>query len=390
MGRIPEDALVWAEIDLKAIAHNVRELRRITNPSARLMAVVKANGYGHGALEVAKEALNSGAKFLGVARIGEAIPLRKGGISAPILIFGTTPASGMGALIELDLTQTVFSFESARALSQAAAQSGKRIRVHVKVDTGMGRLGVLSRVGRADAAPGENAQGAVHEIESIVRLPGLDVEGLYTHFAGADLKDKSYAKEQLERFLSLGEQLRRNGIEFRVRHAANSAALIDIPESHMDMVRPGISIYGLYPSEEVNRDRVDLKPAMALKARIVQLKDVPAGFKVSYGMTHETPGPTGIATIAIGYADGLRRALSSRGRMLAGGRIVPIVGRVCMDLTMLDVGGASGLHAGDEVVLFGRQGESFISVDEVASELGTIHYEVVTTISERVPRVYLT
>ena len=389
MNRVPEDAQVWAEIDLKAIAHNLRELRRVTNPRARMMAVVKADGYGHGAREVARQALDHGAELLGVARIEEALSLRRAGISAPVLIFGFTPAGLLHQLIHLDLTQTVYSLESARAVSEPGAAIGKRVKVHVKVDTGMGRLGMLCCSGRTNALPGQSPQGVLEEIESILRLPGLEVEGLYTHFAGADLSDKSYAKEQLERFLSLCEGLRRNGIEFRFRHAANSAALIDMPESHLDLVRPGISIYGLDPSDHVNRERVDLKPAMALKARIIQLKDVSAGFKVSYGMTYETREPTRIATIAIGYADGLRRALSSRGHALAGGRRVPIVGRVCMDLTMLDVGGSSGLHVGDEVVLFGRQGDESISVDEVASELGTIHYEVVTTVSGRVPRVYL-
>ncbi len=385
-----EDFPVWAEIDLAAVAHNVRELRRAAQPTAALMAVVKADGYGHGAVEISRQALANGASWLGVARLSEAEALRQAGIRAPILLFGETPCAAVRRLMDLDLVQTVFSAEYAHALSHAAAAAGGSVRVHIKVDTGMGRLGLLAgssgdpRGSRHDAE-----EDLARQVEAVLRLPGLAAEGLYTHFAGADLADKAFAREQLALFLALAERLRRSGATFQHLHAANSAALLDLPESHLDLVRPGIAIYGLYPSPHVDRSRAALKPALTLKARIVQVKDVPAGFKVSYGMTYETPRPTRIATVSIGYADGLRRSLGGRGFMLVRGTRAPIVGRVCMDLTMIDVGGIEGLRAGDEVVVFGGGEAGAPSTDEIALELGTISYEVVTSIPSRVPRVYL-
>jgi len=384
-----DSPLVWAEIDLRAIAHNVRELKRITDPAARLMAVVKANGYGHGAVEVAQTALDSGATALGVARIHEGIDLRKAGMDVPILVFGYTPPALADQLIKFDLTQTVYSQKTAEALSGMAASDGKKIRVHLKMDTGMGRLGLVLGRTRRIASRTEPGNEALREVEAIARLPGLEVEGIYTHFATADSSNKSYATYQLELFVAFIEQLRIAGLEFSMKHAANSAAVIDMPESHLDMVRPGISIYGFYPSEEVNKARISLKPAMALKTKIIHLKDVPAGFKVSYGGTYETEKPTTIATVPIGYADGLNRLLSSKGHMLVRGRHAPIVGRVCMDLTMLDVGDIPEVGLEAEVVIFGRQGTECITADEIARSLATIHYEIVATVMNRVSRRYL-
>jgi alanine racemase len=383
-----DTSLVWAEIDLKAIAHNVGELRRITQPEARLMAVVKANGYGHGAIEVAQCALQNGAATLGVARIEEGIRIREAGIQAPILIFGyTLPDRGVD-LLEYELAPCVYTVASARKLSRTAASLGKKIEVHLKVDTGMGRLGQLPKDFKADHSTAINAND-IEEPLAIAGLDGLELEGIFTHFATADSSDKSYAEKQLHLFINYLKRLRQAGLNPPVRHAANSAALIDMPQSHFDMVRPGIAIYGLYPSDEVRKNRVSLKPAMALKARIIHLKKVPAGFKVSYGVTHETQKPTTIATVPVGYADGLSRLLSSRGQMLVHGQRVPIIGRVCMDLTMLDVGGIENVQLGDEVVIFGQQGNETLSVDEMASLLNTINYEIVSTITARVPRVYL-
>jgi len=374
-----DSPLVWAEVDLKAIAHNIRELRRITNPKARFMAIVKANAYGHGIIEVARQSLENGAEALGVANIEEGIQLRKAGINAPVLIFGYTSPVHAKKLIELDLTQTVYSYEISRALSEAVAAYGKKIKVHIKVDTGMGRLGLLREI----------TDSSVSEVESISRLPMLELEGIYTHFATADKSDRSYAGKQFEIFMDFFNQLRIAGLEIPVTHAANSAAIINMPETHLDMVRAGISIYGLYTSEEVDRSIIKLKPAMELKTKIIHLKKVPAGFKVSYGTTYETEKPTTIATVSIGYADGLNRLLSSKGRMLVCGHSASIVGRICMDLTMLDVGNIPEIAIGEEVVVFGRQGNASISVDEIASTINTINYEVVSTIMERVPRIYL-
>jgi len=374
--------LVWAEVDLKAIAHNIRELRRITNPKARFMAVVKANAYGHGIIEVARQSLENGAEALGVANIEEGIQIRKAGIDAPVLIFGYTPPAYVKNLIEFALTQTVYSYETSEELSQGANAYGKKIKVHIKVDTGMGRLGILRGIK-------DNSLSSLSEVESISRLPMLELEGIYTHFATADKSNRSYAGKQFEIFMDLLNQLRIAGLEISVTHAANSAAIINMPETHLDMVRAGISIYGLYTSEEVDKSIIKLKPAMELKTKIIHLKKVPAGFKVSYGITHETEKPTIIATVSIGYADGLNRLLSSNGRMLVCGHSAPIVGRICMDLTMLDVGEIPKVGMEEEVVVFGKQGNASISVDEIASTINTINYEVVSTIMERVPRIYL-
>ena len=381
-------SLVWAQIDLKAIAHNVGELRRITQPEARLMAVVKANGYGHGAIEVAQCALKNGAATLGVARIEEGIRIREAGIQAPILIFGYTLPERTADLLEYDLTQTVYTYASARVLSQTATSLKKKIKIHLKVDTGMGRLGLLPQNFQGDNSAALAAD-AIEETLAIADLDGLELEGIFTHFATADSADKTYAEDQLDLFMNFLNRLRKAGLEPPVRHAANSAALIDMPQSHLDMVRPGIASYGLYPSDEVDKKHVSLKPAMALKARIIHLKKVPAGFAVSYGSTHRTPTATTIATIPIGYADGLNRLLSSSGRMLVHGQRAPIIGRVCMDLTMLDVGHIDNVRMDDEVVIFGQQGNGSITVDEIASSLNTINYEIVSTITARVPRVYL-
>jgi alanine racemase len=380
--------LTWAEIDLKAYAHNIRELRRITRPPARLMAVVKANGYGHGAVEVAREALLNGAQCLGVARLNEAIALREAGLEAPILILGYSSPELAPLLIKYELTQTVYSLSTASALSEQAVRKGEKINVHLKVDSGMGRLGLLLE--STSGSPDKTAiQNTVQTIESITRLPGLAVEGIFTHFATADSDDKSYADLQLQRFMELLNGLQKEGLAPPVKHAANSAAVIDIPDSHLDMVRPGIATYGLHPSDEVNKHIIDLKPVMTLKSRIIHVKEVAPGFNISYGITFQTKTHTTIATVPVGYADGFNRLLSSRGHMLVHGCRVPIVGRVCMDLTMLDVGGVADVTLEDEVVVFGKQGNEAVTADEIAADLDTINYEVVSTITGRVPRVYL-
>lgn len=392
---------VWAEIDLAAYDHNLRELRRVTRPEARLMAVVKADGYGHGAIEVSRAAVAGGADWLGVARPAEAVALRQTGIDLPIMIFGRTPAARVAELATHELTQAVFALEMAQELSQAAKTAGVRIRIHVKVDTGMGRLGLPldadsegpvrdggstgeSRHRAAGAVGGSRTENAIRDILAIARLPGLDLEGLFTHFASADRTDLQHARRQLERFLDLDRRLRTEGLEIPLRHAANSAALIGLPESHLEMVRSGIATYGLYPSAEVDRTRVELRPVMTLKSRIIQLRELPAGTPISYGGTYRLPQSTRVATVGIGYADGFSRLLSNRGRMLVRGHSAPIVGRVCMDLTMVDVGEVPGVSQGDEVVAFGGA----LSADEIADLTGTINYEVVSTVMARVLRVY--
>lgn len=379
---------VWAEIDLSAVSHNIREIRRVLAPGCRLMAAVKADAYGHGLIEVACRVLADGADALGVARFSEAVRIREAGIAAPVLIFGHTAEAAAEKLVDYGLIQTVYSLETARLLSEAARTSGKKIRAHLKVDTGMGRLGVLARAG----TPASDIKGAMaaglEEAAAIHGLPGIDLEGIYTHFATADEPDKGFAYNQLAVFNEFIEKLRVGGIEFSVRHAANSAALINMPETHLDMVRPGIAIYGIYPSDAVNRSGLMLKPAMSIKTRVIHIKRVGSGFPVSYGAEVVTTRPTAIATVAVGYGDGYRRLLSPGGRMLVRGRSAPVMGRVCMDLTMLDVSGIPDVRIGDEVVVMGSQGDESVTIDEIARKINTIGYEVVTSVAARVPRFY--
>lgn len=367
-----------AIIDLDAIAGNVSALRSITDPHARFMAVVKADAYGHGSVRISETALSNGADCLGVARIEEGYRLRDGGISAPIMVFGHITKPKLPDLVRYDLTATAFSLPFARAISETAAKLGKTVRVHAKVDTGMGRLGLVPDV-----------DALISDILAISKLPCLDLEGIYTHFATADRTDRRFAAKQFELFLELLARLEKEGLEIPIRHAANSSAVINLPETHLDMVRLGIALYGLYPSKEIDRSRIALIPAMSLKTGIIHLKKVPAGFPVSYGCTYKTSAPTIIATVPLGYADGYSRAFSNSGQMLVRGRTAPVVGRVCMDLTLLDVGHIPEVGLDDEVVVFGKQGDAEISADDLADSLDTINYEIVTSVSDRIPREYI-
>lgn len=381
-------ALTRAEIDLKALAHNYAELRRLTDPSAATMAVVKADGYGHGSTQVAKVALKCGAAFLAVARFDEAVHLRQDGIDAPILLFGYCLPVYVTYMADNHIRAAVNSLDAAQKLSAAAAQSGKVIKVHIKVDTGMGRLGLLSKELLLGATAAQTAD-TTKQILAIATLPHIEVEGIFTHFANADTKDKTHAHWQFAQFKDLLENLRQQGFLAKYRHAANSAATIEMPETHLDLVRPGISQYGLWPSDEVDKRLIDLKPVMTLKSTVIQVKAVGPDFAVSYGSTYRTPVPTRIATVPIGYADGFDRVLSSTGHMLVKGVRAPIVGRVCMDLTMLDVGHIPGVALEDEVVVLGRQGNEEITADEIAAHVGTINYEIVSSLTSRVAKIYV-
>ena len=378
----------WLEIDLQAIAHNCREVKRLVNENTRFMAVVKANAYGHGDIQVAKTALKNGADSLAVARLQEGVRLRQAGIQAPILIFGLTLPEDFHQLVEHDLMQTVYDLQTARALSEKAQHLGKTIKSHIKVDTGMGRLGL--NIVPDDKSTQTYNYCTLHSLTEISALPGLKIEGLFTHFAQADSPDKSYTWEQLRRFLNFASDLKQKGIKIPILHAANSAASIDMQETHLDMVRPGIMLYGFYPTQQQNHSHIHLEPAMHFKARIIQIKDVPAGFQVSYGSTYTTPAPTRLATLSVGYADGYPRILSSRGWVLLRGCRVPVVGRVCMDQTVIDIGRMENVLPGEEVVIFGKQGKNILPVEEIAEACSTIHYEIVSSIPARVPRIFYT
>ena len=297
-------SLTWAEIDLGALAHNYRELRRVTAPSAVMMAVVKADGYGHGAPQVARVALENGADLLAVARMGEAVQLREAGVSAPILLFGHSLPAYVDTLASRDIRAALNSLEGARIISAEAVRRKTSVKAHIKIDTGMGRLGLLANEIAIQKDSGEAFQNAVNDVLAITSLPGIEVEGIFTHFANADSRDKGHATTQLSCFVKLLESLKKRSFRVKYRHAANSAAIIEMPGSHLDLVRPGIAQYGLWPSGEIDRQLIDLKPVMSIKSRVVHVKDVDAGFAVSYGSTHVTPRPTRIATIPVGYADG--------------------------------------------------------------------------------------
>lgn len=367
---------LWAEVDLARLGSNVRELRRAVPNTSRLMAVVKANAYGHGAFEVSKTVLAVGAERLGVASMEEGAELRSKGIDAPILIMGYTPPSLCEILLEKNLTPTVFTWEEAVSFSRRAREAGRRLKVHVKLDTGMGRLGIY------------DPREALHFLEKIPDLPGLLLEGVYTHFSTADEADRNFTELQLARFKQILKDLETRGIEIPLKHAANSAAALEHPGSCLDMVRTGISLYGYYPSADVNRDSAALLPVLSLKTRIIFLKRVSPGTPISYGKTYYTPAESTIATVPLGYADGYSRNLSNKGFMLVRGKRAPVVGRVCMDLTMLDVSHIREAKEGDEVVVYGSQGSEAIDADEVASQLGSISYEVLCSINSRVPRFY--
>ena len=371
-------APVWAEVDLKAIKHNFEEVQRLVKDNSKIMAVVKADAYGHGLCKVASVLDAAGVDFFGVARLDEAISIREQGIEKPILILGYTPPEAAPELYSHNITQTVFSTDYALRLNEHSRGYGK-IKVHIKVDTGMGRLGLVH----------ETMNGMLPENVAVIhQLPHLETEGIFTHFAASDDADKTSALNQLRKFKNILADLEQRGIRIPIKHAANSAAIIDLPESYLDMVRPGIMLYGLYPSNGVHQQNANLKPAMQIKARIAQVKKVPAGFRVSYGHTYATPVATKLATIPLGYADGYRRQLSSAGKVLVHGQQAQIVGRVCMDQSMLDVGKINDVAAGDEVVIIGQQGKAELSAERLACELGTINYEIISTLMARVTRVY--
>lgn len=375
-----EEYLIWAEIRLDAIARNIRALRRATSPKASLMAVVKADGYGHGAADVARTALANGAASLGVARMEEGIHLRTAGFAAPILVFGSTLSSHIKDMIRYRLTPTVYSMEDALRISETAISLGKRLPVHLKFDTGMGRLGFT----------GQALMDPVVTVKKIAALPGLRIQGIYTHFATADSPVQDFALTQSQTFSSLLKKLEETGLRPPIAHMANSAGLIRLPESHLDMVRPGIALYGIQPDSSMDKTAFPLEPALSLKARIVQLKTVPAGFSISYGRTWVATKPSAIASIACGYGDGFPRLLSDRTDVLVRGRKAPLRGRICMDLCMADVSGIPGVRVGDVVTFIGKDGEEEILAETLSDTLGTIAYELVTGLMPRVPRVYTT
>ncbi|TET10533.1 MAG: alanine racemase [Candidatus Atribacteria bacterium] len=367
----------WTEINLDAIASNVKNIKQLIGEKKELMAVVKGNAYGHDILEVSSVVLKNGASRLAVARLEEGIFLRKAGIVVPILILGLTLKQQAELLVSYNITPTVCEYEMIEKLSESAIKEDKVVKVHLKVDTGMGRIGIFSH-------------DILRFIKKIRALKNVEIEGIFTHFSVADEKDKTYTEKQFRKFMGVLTALEKEGIRIPIKHLGNSATLLDFPHMWLDLVRPGISIYGLYPSTEVQKT-VKLIPAHSFKTRIVFLKELSAGEYISYGRTYTTTKRrTKVASLPVGYADGYNRLLSNQGEVLVRGRRFPVIGRVCMDQCMIDVTNLSQVKIGDEVVLWGRQGEEEITVEEIAEKIGTINYEIVhMPDKKRVPKLFI-
>ncbi len=376
-----------AFVDLNALTNNFSAIKQKVGPCVKIMAVVKGNACGHGIVEVAKTLVRAGASFLAVARMGEAITLRENGIQTPILLFGGITQGQIAYAARNDIRISVSSLEFARKVNEKLARQDLRAKVHIKIDTGMTRLGLFPEYSE-DGTQDPAMNCAIKDICSMAELGNIELEGIYTHFACADETDKTHANNQVALFEKVIAGLKEKGISL-ICHAANSAGVIDLPHTCYDMVRPGIMLYGVYPSSEVDHKAILLEPVMEIRSEIIHLKEVPKGIGIGYGYTHTTEKNSLIATIPIGYADGYSRALSSKGRMLVKGHSAPIVGRVCMDLTMIDVTNIPGVAQGDEVVILGRQGKEEISADEIARLTGTISYEVLASLTGRIPIVYI-
>ena len=363
----------YVTVDLDAIRRNVTAIRK--KAGVPVMGIIKADASGHGAVPVAR-CLVDLCEFFGVSSITEAQELRNAGITIPILVLGQAPAAAYSAAVELDIRLSIFRMEDALALSQEACRQGKVARFHFVVDTGMSRIGVQPEAAGADLCA------------EIAGLPGLEAEGIFSHFACADGEDLTSAREQGARFDAFLQMLAQRGVEPPLRHLDNSAGIINF-DRHYNMVRPGIVIYGLSPSEEVDLAQLALTPAMAWYSRIVYVKTLPAGRKISYGGTYTTTAPTRVATLSVGYADGYPRSLSGRFYVLIRGKKAPILGRVCMDQMMVDVTDIPEAKEGDPVVLMGRDGEEIIPVERIAGEADSFNYEFVCGVNRRVPRYYL-
>lgn len=365
----------WVEIDLDAIAHNCHEIKNWIGEKTELAAVIKGNAYGHGIAMIAKTALENGATRFAAARVDEGVVVRKAGIEAPIFVLGYVPAEEMETVVKWRITPPIMHWHTAKAVSDISSSQGVVTPVHVKVDTGMGRFGLLS-------------DEVVDFVKRLIELPGIRLEGLYTQFAVADETDKTYTYKQWDVYKRVLKDLEEADIQIPIRHVCNSAATLNFPEMHLEMVRCGTAIYGHYPSPVTNHS-VPLRSAMTLKSRVGRIRTLPPGSSISYGRTYTITRPTTVALVPIGFGDGVSRNLSNKGSVLIRGKRAPIVGRICMDQCIVDVSGIPEVQQDDEVVLFGRQGGAEITAEEIASLMDSINYVVLETITARVPRVYL-
>ena len=376
MNEIFKSLRTWVEINLDALGCNFDAVREMLPENIKILAVVKANAYGHGAIGVAKF-LEDKADYLAVAATDEALELRKNGVNCPILILGHIPYGDYDNIVKYNITPTISDFYEAELLSQAAAKAGSVAPLHIAVDTGMNRIGF-----KCD-------KNSVEEIKKIKTLPNIEIEGVFSHLAAADMLDKAYTKMQAEKFEKFAAQLENAGINAPIKHLYNSAAIADL-EKKYDMVRQGIILYGLKPSDEVEFNNINIpQPVMSMKTRVVQVKTLPAGESISYGCTYTTEKETRVATLCAGYADGVTRVLSNNGEVLIRGKRAKIIGRVCMDQFMVDVTHIPEVEAGDTATIFGTDGNETISVDEIAKKANTINYEIICNINSRVTRVYM-
>ncbi len=371
---------VQANVNLEAIRHNLLEIRKKLKTDTKLMAVIKADAYGHGAVALAKAIGNSnngsGIDYYGVAIVEEAVELREAGIDKPILILGYTPKEQYDLVVSYDVAQTIFQYEMAEALSLEAKKQNKTAKIHIKVDTGMTRLGFT------------DTKESIEEIKRIAALQNIEIEGLFSHFARADEEERVSTELQLKRYKTFIDMLETEQLSIPMKHIANSAGIIEFPEAYFNMVRCGIATYGIYPSSEVNQSEFKLIPAMEMKTHVVFVKDVEPGVGVSYGAIYVTNKKTKIATIPVGYADGYSRNLSNSGKVIIHGKYAPIIGKVCMDQFMVDVSDIEDVKQGDTVTLLGRDGDAYISAEELAKWSHSFPYELVCTVGKRIPRVY--
>lgn len=369
-------ARVQAEINLDTIRENVKEIKGLLKNGTKFMAIIKADGYGHGAISIA-HALNDHVDGFGVATIREAENLRNAGIDKMILVLSFTFFEYYDLVVKYDISQTIFSYEAALKLDEEAKKQGKKAKIHLKIDTGMGRIGF------------KDNEDSLDVIRKISDLEHIEIEGIFTHFASSDSKDKLSVNEQLTRFVKFVRLLEEMGVKIPIHHVSNSAAIIDHPEANFDMVRAGIITYGLYPSDEVLKERLRIHPALSLRSHVIFVKEVEEGAGISYGSTFVTPKKMKIATLPVGYADGFPRKLSNKGYVLIHGQKAKVLGRVCMDQTMVDVTEIPDVKVGDKVTIIGKNRDACITVEELAEMTDTINYEFVCNLTKRVPRIYL-
>ncbi|MEG1164410.1 MAG: alanine racemase [Anaerovoracaceae bacterium] len=370
---------VWAEINLTNLDYNIKSIKEKVGPNKELIGVIKADAYGHGSVKCAEVLRENGVKTFAIATLQEAITLREAGVKEPIIMLGLTPDMYADTIIEYDITPVVCDSANAKAFSDAAANVGKTVSGLIAVDTGMGRIGYIA----------DNTDFAISDVKEIAALSNFKIKGMFSHMSTADALDKTYSHQQEAKYNNFYNALTAAGIEIPFRTLANSASIMELPSIHFDAVRPGIILYGCYPSDEVDKNQLSIKPVMSIKANIVHLKDVPADFSVGYGRKYISKKPSKVATIALGYADGYPRPYSAHAKVIVNGVFAPIAGNICMDQCMIDVTDVPNVKVGDEVIVMGTDGKNTILADDIANATGTINYEITCALGQRLPKVYV-